>query len=178
MSNFKSAVYPKILFLDIDGVLSTSTTMLSNPGSICFAPEAVAALEQIVKETDCHIVITSTRRRSGLDSIRQLFSSNGATVASTRIIDSTPLVVESDTDEFRADEILLWMDENRFSGSFAILDDGAVSGLPVIVTSHDRGLTARDAAKTISRLGRLAGHNEMAPSESPSQDRGHASSRL
>lgn len=171
-------MYPKILFLDIDGVLSTSTTMLSNTGTIRFASAAVAALEQIVKETGCRIVVTSTRRRNGLDSIRQMFSSSGATIASTRIIDSTPLVVESDTDEFRADEILLWMDENRFSGSFAILDDGAVSGLPVIVTSHDRGLTARDAAKAISRLGRLVGHNEMAPAESPSHGLGHPSSRL
>jgi len=143
----------KVLFLDIDGVLNTTATMLANRGKLRFAPAPVAALAKILLSTDCHIVITSTRRRAGLEPIKQAFRDNRLHDAADRIIDATPILSESDTDDFRAEEICSWIRENGFSGRFAILDDAPIEGFPAITTSHELGLTARDAEKAIRLLG-------------------------
>jgi hypothetical protein len=142
-----------ILFLDIDGVLNTTSTMLAHPGKLRFAPSAVAALKKILVSTDCRIVLTTTRRRHGLEYIRQAFLANGLPEAAKRLIDSTPILSDSDTDSLRAEEIQSWLEQNHFSGLFAILDDAPIHGLPVITTSHDLGLTLRDAELAIQRLG-------------------------
>ena len=142
-----------ILFLDIDGVLNTTSTMLARPSTLCFAPTAVAALKKILAATDCHIVLTSTRRRHGLDLVRQAFLANDLPEAAERLIDSTPILSDSDTDSLRSEEIQSWLEENRFTGPFAILDDAPIPGLPAITTSHDLGLTLRDAELAIQRLG-------------------------
>jgi hypothetical protein len=142
-----------LLFLDIDGVLNTTSTMLAHPGTLRFAPSAVAALKKILAASDCRIVLTSTRRRDGLSAIRQAFRANGLPEAAERLIDSTPILSDSDTDSHRAEEIQSWLEQNHFTGPFAILDDAPIPGLPVITTSHDLGLTLRDADLAIQRLG-------------------------
>ena len=153
MSQSKSTQHHAILFLDIDGVLNTTSTMLAHPGALRFAPSAVAALKEILSATDCRIVLISTRRRNGLEPIRQAFLANGLPEGAERLIDSTPILSDSDTDSLRAEEIQSWLEENHFTGPFAILDDGPIYGLPVITTSHDLGLTLRDADRAIQRLG-------------------------
>ncbi len=125
IANIDSAT--KVLFLDIDGVLNTTDTMLANKGS--------------------------TRRRTGLEAIKQAFRDNDLHDVADRIIDATPTLSESDTDDFRADEICSWIRENGFLGRFAILDDAPIEGFPSITTSHELGLTARDAEKAIRLLG-------------------------
>lgn len=149
----KSPRRQSLLFLDIDGVLNTTFTMLAHPGKLRFAPTAVAALKKILAACDCHIVLTSTRRRHGLAPIRQAFHANGLPEAAERLIDSTPILSESDTDSLRSEEIKSWMEQIHFIGPFAILDDAPLPGLPVITTSHDLGLTLRDAELAIQRLG-------------------------
>jgi hypothetical protein len=151
IANIDSAT--KVLFLDIDGVLNTTDTMLANKGKLRFAPAPVAAMAKILSSTDCHIVITSTRRRSGLEAIKQAFRDNGLHDAADRIIDATPILSESDTDDFRAEEICSWIRENGFLGRCAILDDAPIEGFPAITTSHELGLTARDAERAIRLFG-------------------------
>jgi hypothetical protein len=149
----KSPCSHSLLFLDIDGVLNTTSTMLAHPGKLHFAPSAVAAIKKILAATDCRIVLTSTRRRSGLAPIRQAFLANGLPEAAERLIDSTPILSDSDTDSLRSEEIQSWLEQKHFTGPFAILDDAPIPGLPVITTSHDLGLTLRDADLAIQRLG-------------------------
>ena len=153
MSQSQSSLCQSILFLDIDGVLNTTSTMLAHPGKLRFAPTAVAALKKILAASDCRIVLTSTRRRHGLEYIRQAFLANGLPEAAERLFDSTPTLSDSDTDSLRAEEIHSWLEENHFTGPFAILDDAPIPGLPVITTSHDLGLTIHNADLAIQRLG-------------------------
>jgi hypothetical protein len=143
----------KILFLDIDGVLNTTATMLAHPGTLRFDPSASEALKKILAATDCHIVITSTRRRAGLAAIQQAFHDNGLADAADRIIDTTPFLSDSDTDEFRTDEILEWLRATRFQGLCAALDDAPIENFPAVTVSHDTGLTLQDADLVIGWLG-------------------------
>jgi len=142
----------KILFLDIDGVLNTTATMLANPGTLRFAPPAAEALKKILAATECHIVITSTRRREGLDAIKDAFRKNGLHEAAERIIDTTPFLSDSDTDDFRTDEIFEWLSVTKFQGQYTALDDAPLENFPSVIVSHDTGLTLRDADFVIARL--------------------------
>ena len=133
-----------ILFLDIDGVMNTTDSALRHRGGHVFTRDAVEALRWMVREADCKIVISSTRRREGVEAMRALFSRNGLVSEATRIIGCTPCFVEHDTDDWREDEIEAWLDENRYKGKFAILDDKPFSGPMrnfLILTDHDSGLT-------------------------------------
>lgn len=143
----------KVLFLDIDGVLNTTATMLAHPGTLRFAPSASKALKKIITATGCHIVITSTRRRAGLEAIQHSFRKNGLPEAAERIIDSTPFLSDSDTDDYRTDEILEWLRATEFQGPFIALDDAPLENLPAVTVSHDTGLTLRDADLVIAWLG-------------------------
>jgi len=150
-SNLRSV--SKILFLDIDGVMNTTATMLANPGTLRFAPPAAEALKKILAATDCHIVITSTRRRAGLEAIKDAFRKNGLNEAAERIIDATPFLSDSDTDEFRTDEILEWLRFSKFQGLSVAIDDAPLENFPSVIVSHDTGLTLRDANLVNARLG-------------------------
>ena len=56
-----------ILFLDIDGVMNTTDSALRHRGGHVFTRDAVEALRWMVREADCKIVISSTRRREGVE---------------------------------------------------------------------------------------------------------------
>lgn len=146
-----------LLFLDIDGVMNTTDSALLHRGGHRFTPKAMEALRWIVRETDCKIVISSTRRREGLAAMRALFSGNGLVSEASRIIGITPCLVEHDTDEWREDEIEAWLDGHAYKGKFAILDDKQFSGPMqnlLILTDHDHGLTLALARKVTALLRR------------------------
>jgi hypothetical protein len=153
MGNKKTSLPDKVLFLDIDGVLNTSATMLANPGKLSFAPSASIALQKILSDTGCKIVITSTRRRAGLDAIKQAFCENGLIDVADRIIDSTPFLSDSDTDEFRTDEILEWIHATKFQGLFVAIDDARLEIFPSVTVSHETGLTLHDANLVMAWFG-------------------------
>ena len=133
-----------ILFLDIDGVMNTTDSALCYRGGHVFTRDAVEALRWIVRGTDCKIVISSTRRREGVQAMRALFTRKGLVAEAARIIGGTPCFVEHDTDEWREDEIEAWLDGHGDKGKFAILDDKPFS-VPMrkylILTDQDSGLT-------------------------------------
>ena len=133
-----------ILFLDIDGVMNTTDSALRHRGGHVFTRDAVEALRWIVRETDCEIVISSTRRREGVEAMRALFTRNGLVAEGARIIGSTPCFVEHDTDDWREDEIEAWLDGHGCKVKLAILDDKPITGpmrKHLILTDHDSGLT-------------------------------------
>lgn len=146
---------PPILFLDIDGVMNTTDSSLRHRGGHVFTRDAVEALRWIVRETDCDIVISSTRRREGVVAMRALFTGNGLVAEAARIIGLTPCFVKHDTDEWREDEIEAWLDGHGRTGGFAILDDKRFSG-PMrnfqVLTDHDSGLTMALARRATALL--------------------------
>lgn len=108
-------MYTKILFLDIDGVLNN---VKDNRG---MNPELIKKLRRIIDNTNCDIVITSDWRRYGIgpDSpIQKQFIINGGDDIINYIIDKT-----SDDNSGRGYQINKWILDNKFTGSFAILDD-------------------------------------------------------
>lgn len=144
-----------ILFLDIDGVMNTTDSALLHQGGNVFTRDAVESLQWIVWQTDCTIVITSTRRREGLAAMRVLFSGNGLVHETARIIGGTPCFVEHDTDEWREDEIETWLDDNGAKLKFAILDDKPFFGplrRHLILTDADQGLVPAMVPEVVALL--------------------------
>lgn len=144
-----------ILFLDIDGVMNTTDSALLHKGGHIFTPSAVNGLRAIVRATRCAIVITSTRRRTGAVAMRNLFMRNDLASEASRIIGLTPLLTDTDSDDWREDEIEKWIDDHSFDGNYAILDDKPLSGPMrhhLILTDHDMGLTLPSAKIVIALL--------------------------
>lgn len=111
----------KIIFLDIDGVLTTLRTKYHHGDTEC-----VQRLNALTKETDSSIVVSSTWRKGGLRSIRQTLKTWGITAP---IYGITP-DLSAQRGELaiavpRGREILAWL-ETHVSQSithFVILDD-------------------------------------------------------
>ncbi len=151
-----AGVLHRILFLDIDGVMNTTDSALRFPGGRVFTTTAVEALRAIVSLNRCGIVITSTRRRVGMDAMRNLFIRNGLMKQNKNLIGLTSLMSDSDTDDWREDEIEKWIDDHGFRGRFAILDDKPLTGQlrrHLVLTDHDTGLTL----PLVDRVGVLLG---------------------
>src|SRR6185503_1991342 len=104
-----------IIFLDIDGVLNcqvfydkrgASKTIIEHPqNNIC--TERVSWLNELCKDIDAKVVISSTWRHSGLPYCKEVLQKAGATF---EIIDITPDLRFNGAK--RGNEIYLWI-ENR-----------------------------------------------------------------
>lgn len=110
---------PKVIFLDIDGVLNNWDTVERHGGYIGIDPVKVAMLHKIIDETDCVLVLSSTWRLT--DSMRQhVYDTIGAehfvgvTADHGRGYNNRPFEVEE------------WIDRNVIVNDnfhYAILDD-------------------------------------------------------
>lgn len=166
----------KIIFLDIDGVLNPSAyyMMLRNmwkasKGEIkawdkygfLFFNQNCDALKYIIDKTGAKIVICSTWRWAGIMHLKDMWKARNL---AGQIIDITPTedkllasgYVKTGEPVCRGKEIQYWIDENKFTGKYAIIDDtkdmlnkqqkNFVSPNPLY------GLTMKDAEKVISIL--------------------------
>lgn len=120
----------RIIFLDIDGVLNCeiffkqrvkSTSIIEHPdNSIC--KERVSWLNDLCKETEAKVVISSTWRHSGLQYCKDVLERRGATFD---VIDVTPDL--SFDGAVRGNEIKYWIDKNIENPSdyrdYVIIDD-------------------------------------------------------
>lgn len=157
----------KILFLDCDGVLNDSNDlgvrsgMMKDPSCIYVVNmRKINYLKTIIKETGCKIVLSSVWR---LDPIGiETLEFYGVPIFST-----TPQIWRmekyKDGDTYqsvpRGEEIKLWMEENRFKGRYAIVDDDSdmldEQRKFFFQTDPDHGLT-----KTIAwRIARYLNHD-------------------
>ena len=108
----------KILFLEIDGVLFLGVSKGNGLyDSDLFDKECVDALNRILEETKCDIVVTSTWQNDfTLKQLKDIFTANG--------IKSLPIAVSSITDggfvlsTKRADDIMKWLDVNNETKAF------------------------------------------------------------
>jgi len=109
----------KVLFLDIDGVI-THHEFVKNGGSWRTAdPECLFLLRKIIDETNCKIVISaSIRKTKSLDEICEMYGFDRDWV-----IDRTP----GSSNGYRGGEIKEWLDLNSHLDieSIVILDDSS-----------------------------------------------------
>jgi len=118
----------KIIFLDIDGVLNVIPQGYDKYGGE-FHEHFVENLRHIIDETDAKIVITSSWRYEGLDTMRNMWADRNLP---GEILDITPnevfLVKKAKLFEHydeidRGHEIKYWLDNHADVESYVILDD-------------------------------------------------------
>ena len=166
----------KIIFLDIDGVLNTEYNqhLLAYHGKpwkdkhgAFFDPEAVAQLERIIVKTEADIVIESSWKYLGLETMRQMWRDRNMP---GHIIDVTPSsasdnwLLHANLDEMdpahtqgKGVEIASWMADNLHEEAhYVIIDDEYVildSQQPhFILTNPYDGITPELADRAIQLL--------------------------
>lgn len=159
----------RIIFLDIDGVLNSTRTMLVwGSGSIPFTqfaldnlcrddilldPVAVDMLRLLVESVDAKIVVSSTWRL-GLrspDAFHLMFDLYGWDTRDV-VIGMTPVMNVQ-----RGNEIERWIEKNPGVEQYVILDDDSdmlSNQLPYFVnTDHEMGFGHKDFEKAIAVFG-------------------------
>lgn len=149
---------PRILFLDIDGVLNHRAWLERRPihdldldleELICnLDPVLVARLDRVVRASGCLLVLSSSWRcLSPLPTISQALRQTGL---GTDLIGATP-----ELEGGRGAEIQSWLDTAGLDVDFLIVDDedrmGALSPY-LIKTSFETGLRDDDAEALIERF--------------------------
>jgi len=140
----------KVLFLDIDGVLTTVATRFRRGDPAC-----VERLNRITDVTGAKIVVSSSWR--GNPQIASVLAGWGVT---GEVIGVTPDLSVSATGiriaRERGDEIFRWLCDNMPTADYVILDDDADMG-PVINrlvrTDSHTGLSTHHADTAIKLLG-------------------------
>lgn len=117
---------PRFLFLDVDGVLNSSTDLDND-----FSDEALHTLQELVKQHNCQIVLTSTWRLKA-DSLQMITDVLTELDVISSTVDShlRPMQLTPDLQGLgtRCDEIVAWLQQylqkhGHVAVSFAILDD-------------------------------------------------------
>ncbi len=146
-----------VLFLDIDGVMNSTGSILQHKSNRIFTPEAIRCLRQIIAKTTCSIVISSSwREPEQWLIVPEVFTRNGLGQVLDLIIGTTP-IFPSSIGATREDEVDYWLAAHRHSGPYAILDDIPCSGdhsTHWVQTSTETGLTGLECERTIKLLGR------------------------
>jgi hypothetical protein len=117
----------KIIFLDIDGVLNVYCQDRDEYGCT-FHKHFEDNLKWIIEQTNAKIVISSTWRTNGLERLQNMWIVRSL---AGEIIDITPPtshIVKIGICEFydevcRGHEIQQWLDENKYVGTYCIIDD-------------------------------------------------------
>jgi len=159
----------KIVFLDIDGVLNSiehlnfreSLAGDERSRSIHATHERVIAqeldkldekkvalLQQFAVTSGCKFVITSTWRENSTPAhFEEIFRLAGFPFPAGSVIGLTPLL-DHIPKQKRGHEIAAWLEEQKYSGAYAILDDasqkGFLDGQPLIQTDKSVGLMSED----------------------------------
>jgi hypothetical protein len=113
-----------LIFLDIDGVLNTESSLVKG---IHICPDKVVLLYEVVKETDCKVVISSSwRLLYTLTEIKEILYLSGFRDRYV-IIDHTPFIHEFgkkfDRKFSRGFEIARWIGSRHEVYNYVILDD-------------------------------------------------------
>ena len=141
----------KVIFLDIDGVLTSIKSSKKNKNWDTFDPSAVALLNEVIKSTGAKIVISSSwSKKHSLQELRQIFKNNKA--LGNSIIDCTP----GSTSGNREEEIETWLRESEHTiQCFIVIDDSPDMGKfssRLITTSFEKGLTVLERDWAINLL--------------------------
>ncbi len=163
----------KIIFIDFDGVLNTTRNVwnrkhqdlpLSDKYGYLFDPVAVANLAKIIEKTGAEIVVSSSWKMYGLETIRQMWAERNLPYS---IADVTPdAVITFDLDSFatadgcvgRGREIALWLENAPINTRYVIVDDVddmlQVQKTFTVLVDSEVGITEADADRAIAILNR------------------------
>lgn len=168
----------KIIFLDIDGVLNTEyyQGVLQYKGKpwqdeygALFDPKAVAGLKRIIEATGAEIVIESSWKYLGLNTLKKLWTHRNLP---GKVLDITPSLIsdkyllklnlsesEIDMNISKGIEIASWLiDNDKKDAKYVIIDDEYVimeSQLAnFILTNPYEGITNTQVVNAISILNR------------------------
>jgi hypothetical protein len=151
---------PTVIFLDIDGVLTTAST-----GWKSFHPDCVKALKHLLDNTNAVMVLSSCWRHGFIDwtdedhklidqkdapaKLREWMDNCG--LQGSRLIDVTPTPFNA----IRGKEIDLWLQQHSRVKKFVILDDDNdmepyINQL--VETDPSKGLTLENAEQAIKLL--------------------------
>lgn len=141
---------PKVIFLDIDGVMNNLSTLGDRERAPWLDPDNVAVLNQIVRATGAVVVLSSSWRRvMPLDELREAFVEAGCIA---EIVDITPEL----HDGRRGREIAAWLAAQPDPPTrYVALDDHFdMPELPgkLVKTSWLEGLTARELPRVLALL--------------------------
>jgi hypothetical protein len=154
----------KVLFLDVDGVLNHAGCMPLCKARM-FDPACCDLIRQVVAETDCSIVVSSTwRLGETLESLKAKLFTCGLAVTD-RIIGMTPDLVTPRIkgpdgepliyERVRGHEIGAWLDDHPEVTRYVIVDDDSdmAEHLPRLVrTTWKAGLEKAHARRIIRML--------------------------
>lgn len=142
----------KVLFLDFDGVLNLIPKS-SNDGKF-YKPACINLEFLLGKISDLKIVVSSSWRRNGLDSVRETLKENG--IDPRRVIDVTGNEQSTDERDHRGYQVECWLEKHPEVKHFAIVDDNT-DFVPLkhklVKTASHRGLTQANVEKLIELLG-------------------------
>lgn len=155
----------KILFLDVDGVLNAIEDWIEmklypeetlNRTCEVISRAKMAMLQNVVAETDCKIVLSSTwRRLYTLDEFHEVLAMRGWTLPRETFIDVTCSVASG----YRGHEVQIWLDENKEKlgvTNICIVDDDGdfqTELRPYFVQTNGRiGMTFMDMERMIAVL--------------------------
>ena len=134
----------KILSLDVDGVLNSHKT----GGMYALKRPCLQRLQHIVRDTECHIVLSSTWRKDeyAFRRLRRVFA-----YRKIQILGTTPVL-----HTVRGEEIKAWLEAHPDVTRYAILDDDSdmlVEQLPnFFQTDGEYGITDTIAYRVIYHL--------------------------
>ena len=162
----------KVIFLDVDGVLNSKKSMLRNyyagvhvrgigedrtdwPDTIM-----VERVNNIIKETDAEIVLSSAWRHVGINKMQEYFRAWGICKS---IIDFTPKLYVK-----RGIEILQWLsnESGKSAEQCCIIDDDSdmLNLMPLLIkTNYIVGIQDIDVEKAITLLNQVEIWNEIIP---------------
>lgn len=111
----------KVIFLDFDGVINSTTFMMridGHKGHEKISEEMVGRVNRIIEETGAEVVVSSTwRKLHDLDELQKFLDKNGFV---GELMDKTPPNFGMTE---RGDIIQLWLDEHPFVEEFVVIDD-------------------------------------------------------
>lgn len=161
-----------IIFLDIDGVLNTERWHLNEGQNSpqdqfgdSFDPEAVANLVLIIEKTGADIVISSSWKFSGHESMQAMWRERklpGKVIGITPSTLSDEMLLKADPDEldkmpFKGYDVKEWLsNHSKQIKNYVIIDDEN-SFLPeqrsrLILTDPKCGISKEDAGRVINLL--------------------------
>lgn len=137
----------KIVFLDVDGVLNSDkfyNELLEEEGIDCFREDildqrAISRVARIIRDTEAHVVISSSWRWD-IQSMNRLLEQLNA--FGIEPVDTT--IMDMRVNMSRADEIKLWLEQHPDVTNYVVLDDDIMNieevGRHHIKTNMNRGL--------------------------------------
>lgn len=133
----------KILFLDIDGVVNCQTTKERVNGVIGIELRLVALVKQIIENTGCKVVLSSSWRcyKPDLEHVKRYFLLEDITIDNKGLTD-------------RGCEVKDWVEKHPEIERYAILDDNSDfhKEQPLFLTSWQTGITEAIAAQVTAHL--------------------------